>query len=232
MRVTHKSLFVVAVFVVTISALWFVRSQSDTNGSKVESNLIDPYKSGSWVSDVDLLEQRPELLEVSETELETIDLGSSPELIDDEIVNSTPENLNDLLPTWIVEGGEVFQDNREIEGQTVLRSRGRYQWENGSSLGIEITDVGLEANEALIKALGFDLDLADVEEEGGFKLTQDEEDMLMNQEYDYANKSGSLQILMSDRYLVEIKIEQMEEAVFQEILDTHIPFDELFQRVE
>ncbi|CAA6677554.1 MULTISPECIES: hypothetical protein [unclassified Lentimonas] len=232
MRGTHKSFIVVAALVVAISALWFVRSQRDTDAPKVEQYSTNPDGFRSRVSTVDLLKHRPELIEAPEAKVETTDPVNSPALTEAESVSAATEGLNDLLPAWLSEEGSLLHDRREIQGQTVLRSRGRYQWEDGSSLEIEITDVGLEANESLIKALGFDLELADVDEPDGYKSTQDEEGMLVNQEYDYADKSGSLQILMSDRYLVEIQIEQMEEEAFQEILDTQIPFDELFKRVE
>lgn len=219
MRNIYKSFVALAALVVVVSLLWFAVWRTDSDPPQVEPHSVDFEQSGTSISEVNVLEKRPEVFEASETDLLEI-----PE-------PDTPENLNPLLPAWMVSDGDLFHDSREIDGQTVLRSRGRYQWENGSSLEIEITDVGIEADDTLIKALGFDLELEDLEEPAGFKWTQDEDGMLVNQEYDYADQCGSLQILMSDRYLVEIQIEQMEPEAFQEILDTHIPFDELFKRL-
>lgn len=142
------------------------------------------------------------------------------------------EQLSELLPKWLREEGKHYQDSRVINGHTVHRSRGRFEWENGEQLEIEITDVGSAANEALLQSLGFDLGLTDNESETGFTITQSHDGYLINQEYDYNDLSGSLQMLIDDRFFIEIQVQQLSEESFQEILDRDIPFDKIFKRLE
>ncbi|MGJ8672763.1 hypothetical protein [Rubritalea sp.] len=142
------------------------------------------------------------------------------------------EQLTEFLPKWLQDAGSTFQDTREINGHTVHRSRGRHTWENGEQLEIEITDVGNKADEELIKSLGFDLALTDSESESGFTTTQNLNGYIINQEYDENDQSGTLQMLIDDRFLIEIQIQQFPESVFQEIIDTDIPFEEIFKQLE
>ena len=140
--------------------------------------------------------------------------------------------LGELLPEWLRDGGMQFQDQRELNGHIVLRSRARYEWEGGEQLEIEITDVGTAPDLELLKGLGFNPDLEDLETESGFSLTQDEESYIVNQEYDFDDQSGSLQVLVESRYLIEIQIQQLPDSAFQEVLDSEIPFEAIFQKLD
>jgi len=142
------------------------------------------------------------------------------------------EELQQLLPTWLIEHGELFEDRREISGQTVLRSRARYQWESGENLEIEVTDIGSSANEDVNKALGFNPELADTESDSGYTMTQVDQLFLLNEEYDHNDQAGSLQLLIEDRYLIEIQIESLPQETFQRILDRDLPFDRIFGKAD
>ncbi|WP_411826911.1 hypothetical protein [Luteolibacter sp. AS25] len=142
----------------------------------------------------------------------------------------TPEDLCELLPEWIREHGELFQDSRQINGQTVLRARGRYEWDDSGRMELEISDIGEMADEQLVKSLGFNHDLEETHTESGFTTTYDEPGYRMNQEYDSVEESGSIQLLVKNRYLVEIHIDNMPVEAFQDILDQDVPFEEIFSR--
>lgn len=139
------------------------------------------------------------------------------------------DELSKVLPAWMIEGGMNFKDSREIFGRTVLRIRSRYQWDLETSMEVEITDIGVGADDSVVQALGFDLSVDEEQSETGYKVVQDEEGILMNHEYDFTDQAGSLQLLIGDRYLVEIQIQNLPEEAFQEILDRDIAIDELFK---
>ncbi|MGJ8654018.1 MAG: hypothetical protein ACSHX8_12155 [Opitutaceae bacterium] len=140
--------------------------------------------------------------------------------------------LSQWLPDWLREDGSLLQDSRVIDGHTILRSRGRIEWDADKYLEIEITDVGIDADEDLLKSLGFDLLLENSETENGFTMTQDEDGYLVNQDYDLEDQTGSLQLLVEGRYLIEIQVEQLPEAAFQEVLDIDIPFEAIFKQLD
>lgn len=137
--------------------------------------------------------------------------------------------ISKVLPAWMIEDGMNFKDSREIFGHTVLRSRSRYQWDDGGLMEVEITDIGVGADDSVVQALGFDLSVEEESSETGYKFVQDEEGVLINNEYDSTDQAGCLQILIGDRYLIEIQVENLPEEAFQEILDEHIELDELYK---
>ena len=51
----------------------------------------------------------------------------------------------------------------------------------------------------------------------------------MNHEYDEAAGEGSLQILVKDRYLLEVQLEGFEAEAFEDVIENHLPLDELLQ---
>jgi hypothetical protein len=142
------------------------------------------------------------------------------------------EALTGLLPSWMIEQGNLLQDRRDISGHTVLRSRSRYAWENGSSMEIEITDMGDAVDENVVKALGFNPMQSTTNTVDGFSLAYDEDDVLTNHEYDYNDHAGSLQLLIKGRYLIEIQLQTLPLESFQLILDQQLSYDELLQRLE
>lgn len=137
--------------------------------------------------------------------------------------------ISKVLPAWMIEDGMNFKDSREIFGHTVLRSRSRYQWDDGGLMEVEITDIGVGADDSVVQALGFDLSVDEESSETGYKFVQDEDGALINNEYDSMDQGGCLQILLGDRYLIEIQMENFPEEAFQEMLDEYILFDELYK---
>ena len=139
-------------------------------------------------------------------------------------------DLAGTLPAWMKEKGMVFEDQREVFGYTVLRSRVRHEWTDGKEMEIEVSDLGSGVDEKVIKALGFDLEIESVSDESGFQEGYDDGgDVLTNYEYNYADQAGSLQVILGDRYLIEIQLQGLPEEAFQEILDQDIAFDELYK---
>ena len=146
------------------------------------------------------------------------------------LVEKALTNLAKSLPSWMNEKGMTFEDQREIFGHTVLRSRIRHEWEEGKQMEIEISDLGLGANENVIKALGFDLKMEEMSDDSGVNEVDDNEDQVIsNYEYHYADQAGSLQVLFGSRYFIEIQLQGLPENSFQEILDQDIAFDELYK---
>ena len=228
MRSTNKAFLLFTALAIALGILWFAaRDMKEQFGEGLISLITEPVDMGDHLSDatkVAIIES-----EESVSKEMLVSAVSAPSI---EQNSHAPESLKDLLPTWLAEEGSLLHDRRGIMGHSVLRSRGRYEWDQRSLLEIEITNVGVDADDELFKALGFDLELTNVEEEGGYKYFQDEGEYFVNVEYDYEDQSGSLQMIVSERYLVEIQIEQMDEQAFQEILDEQIPFDEIFRRLK
>ena len=156
--------------------------------------------------------------------------GTSPPAseIGSEAASERLDRTQDLLPQWLLDKGELFRDERDIEGHLVLRTRARFEWENGELLEIEITDIGENADPTIRKALGFNPDLQESETESGYTLTQTEDSYVLNEDYDHNDQAGSLQLLVEDRYLIEIQIENLPHESFQHVLDKEVSFDDFF----
>lgn len=147
-------------------------------------------------------------------------------------LKDTLEELSQVLPAWMKEKGMSFEDSREVFGHTVLQSRVRHHWENGSQMEIEIMDMGESGTDEVIKALGFNTEMEQEDNESGVKEVDDQGDgVLTNYEYDHADQAGNLQVLLGGRYLVEIQVEGLSEDSFQEILDRDIDFDALYKNI-
>ena len=214
------TLLVTALALVAGVVFWFSRQESPD----FEVDADSPVWSGMKASD------RPDIRGEVDEERETSDDGA--DVLEPDADDPALETLGELLPAWLHANGDKFHDEREIDGHTVLRSRGRYEWENGEQLEIEITDAGDKADESLVKSLGFNTELEDTETETGFTATQQEPGYHINQEYDSVDQSGSIQLLVENRYLVEIHITNMPEEAFQEVIDRDVSFDKIFERVE
>jgi hypothetical protein len=139
--------------------------------------------------------------------------------------------LVQLLPAWMHEEGVAFYfEQAEVVGEPVTRCRGRYKWDDGASMEYELTDIGPTAKPELIKSLGFNIDQGNTEGETGYTAAYEmEQGTLMNHEYDEAAGEGSLQILVKDRYLLEVQLEGFEAEAFEDVIENHLPLDELLQ---
>ena len=146
------------------------------------------------------------------------------------LVEKALANLAKSLPSWMNKKGMTFEDQREIFGHSVLRSRIRQEWEEGKQMEIEISDLGSGSNENVITALGFDLEMEEVNDDSEVHEVDDSDDkILSNYEYHYADQAGSLQVLFGSRYFIEIQLQGLPERSFQEILDQNIAFDEFYK---
>lgn len=141
------------------------------------------------------------------------------------------KSLSKTLPDWMNQKGMRFEDRREVLGHTVLRSRARHQWEDGRQMEIEVSDMGVGADESITSALGFNMDMEEASDESGVTQVDsyDDGDVLMNYEYDYADQAGSLQVLYGKRYMIEIQVQGLPEDSFQDILDKEVDFDKLYK---
>ena len=113
-------------------------------------------------------------------------------------------------------------------GESVTRCRGRYLWEDGAQMEYELTDIGATSKPDLIKGLGFNFDQENTESESGYTSAYElNEGVLLNHEYDQEAGEGSLQVLVNDRFLLEVQLEGFEAEAFEDVLENHLPLDEL-----
>lgn len=125
---------------------------------------------------------------------------------------------------------DFYFETAEVMGETVARCRGRYVWDDGSQMEYELTDIGATPKPQLIQGLGFNFDQQNTESETGYTTAYElEQGTLMNHEYDEAAGEGSLQILVKDRYLLEVQLEGFEAEAFEDVIENHLPLDELLQ---
>ncbi len=143
-----------------------------------------------------------------------------------------PEELAAFLPEWMVEEGTLFNDIRTIHGSSVSRTRSRYSWENRCNMEIEVTDAGPAAGAEIFSALGFNFSITNHVTESGFEIAEDYENMLINHEYDSREMTGSFQILVKGRFLVEIQLERLPLESFDLILDEQLSVGALMSLAE
>lgn len=177
MTKTKKVILLVLVLQLLVVALWFFLPGS--GDSTVPGQTPTATKVSERLKNGDRTDVDPELpengsigetAEGGETQMDSADLPL--------------ERIGELLPEWIRGHGKRFQDRREINGHTALRSRARYEWENGERL-----------------------------------------------EYDSVDQCCSIQLLVENRYLIEIQINNMPKEAFQEVLDRDVSFEEIFNRM-
>jgi hypothetical protein len=140
----------------------------------------------------------------------------------------SPAELRELLPEWMdYEGVDLHSEYVTIAGRTVARTRGRFKWPNGSLMEMEVTDLGFEPNEILLKSLGFNVDtLGDVPSTELIPVREMPHGVL-NQEYDEETAEGFIQLVVENRFLVEVQLEKLPYESFQAIVDFQLPLDAL-----
>ena len=141
------------------------------------------------------------------------------------------EALLQLLPSWMHDEGADFHfEQTEVVGESISRCRGRYQWDDGASMEYELTDIGGTAKPELIKSLGFNFDQGNTEDATGYRSAlETDEGVLINHEYDEFTGEGSLQVLVNDRFLLEVQLEGFEAEAFEDVIENHLPLDELLR---
>jgi hypothetical protein len=140
-------------------------------------------------------------------------------------------DLVQLLPAWMHEEGvDFYFEKVEVMGEAVTRCRGRYLWDDGAHMEYELTDIGATPKPELIQGLGFNFDQENTESESGYTSAYElEEGVLLNHEYDEAAGEGSLQVLVDGRFLLEVQLEGFEAEAFEDVLENHLPLDELLR---
>ena len=139
--------------------------------------------------------------------------------------------LVQLLPAWMHEEGvDFYFEKTEVMGETVTRCRGRYLWDDGARMEYELTNSGATPNPDLIKGLGLNFDQENTESESGYTSAYElEAGVLLNHEYDETAGEGSLQVLVDGRFLLEVQLEGFEAEAFEDVLENHLPLDELLR---
>ena len=189
------------------------------------------------VTDQPLSQAAPaELVEImepqaSQTEALLAEEPSAPENVPDPTTLLEQDALVQLLPAWMHEEGvDFYFEKAEVMGAEITRCRGRYHWDDGAHMEYELTDVGADPNPELIQGLGFNFDQENTESESGYASAYElEAGVLLNHEYDEAAGEGSLQVLVDDRFLLEVQLEGFEAEAFEDVLENHLPLDELLR---
>ena len=132
--------------------------------------------------------------------------------------------LQQLLPDWMdYEGVDLHREQITVAGRTVTRARGRFEWPNGSLMEMEVTDLGADPDETLLKSFGFNVDAITTEPEDGAPPLLDVPHCVVAREYDEETMEGSLQLLVQGRFLVEVQLENLPFESFQTVIDFQLP---------
>jgi hypothetical protein len=140
-------------------------------------------------------------------------------------VRCSSSELMAVLPLWMREDADVdaYADERVVAGSRVTRVRGRYAWPNGSLMEVEISDLGEAPSDLLLRSMGCNTALDDTVTDEGFSLNV----VVMNEpatfEYDYGTGDGSLQVLVADRFLVEVQLELLPTESFETVIQHQVP---------
>jgi hypothetical protein len=233
----------IKLFVLAIVVLWFVKvllpeKNQEEPASETSKEAVGTDHSGLFST------KRGVQTPVSESEKSTqvshatfVETQEVPDIrgenpVDPVVVNqerefSTPQSglqstnvLKSLLPEWVFEH-EIGVHNEVVEvgGGMISRSRTRYAWDNGSGMEVELTDAGPNANSEQLAALGFDLYPVDPEETPEVEMELSQGEYLIYKEYTEESMEGSIQLVIHDRYLVEIKLSNLPLESFQVLLD-------------
>jgi hypothetical protein len=134
-------------------------------------------------------------------------------------------DLMAILPLWMREEADVdaYADELVVAGTQVVRVRGRYAWPNGSQMEVEISDLGEGPSDLLLRSVGYNTDLTNNVTETGFSLHIDSTNEPSNFEYDYATGEGSMQILVADRFLVEVQLGLLLPESFEAVIQHQVP---------
>lgn len=127
---------------------------------------------------------------------------------------------------------DIFADERVVADTRVIRVRGRYAWPNGSGMEVEITDLGNGPSDVLLRSLGFQPALADSATEEGFSLQVEAMNEPGNFEYHYQTGEGRIQLLVADRFLVEVQLALLPEESFGTVIEHQVPIALLREMVE
>ncbi|MCK4563639.1 MAG: hypothetical protein KAU94_03060 [Verrucomicrobia bacterium] len=136
--------------------------------------------------------------------------------------------LRELLPDWMdYEGVDLHQEQITVAGRMATRVRGRFEWSNGSLMEMEVTDLGIDPDETMLKSLGFNADIVGAEPEAGSPRLMEVPHSVVSQEYNEEAMEGTLQLLVGNRFLVEVQLEKLPFESFQTVIDFQVPMQVL-----
>ena len=153
---------------------------------------------------------------------------NEPDVLSGETMHLSPDELRELLPEWMdYEGVHLHSEHVTVAGRMVSRTRGRFEWPNGSFMEMEVTDLGGDSDEILLKSLGFNVDILGDAPSNDSVLVPEIPHSLLSQEYDEETEEGFVQLVVGNRFLVEVQLQNLPYESFQTIIDFQIPLDEL-----
>ncbi|WAC11606.1 hypothetical protein [Dyadobacter pollutisoli] len=123
-----------------------------------------------------------------------------------------PEKLGSLSRT------EATGEKSGAMGFTVSTAEGKYSGGDGESIDIEIIDTGGIAGVSTMTLAAWSIAEIDKETATGYEKTTKLEGYKSFEKYDNQNKSGELNVLVADRYLVNVdgnnvSIDQLKDAL-------------------
>ncbi|KAA0991017.1 hypothetical protein [Dyadobacter aurulentus] len=123
-----------------------------------------------------------------------------------------PENLIGLKRT------EATGEKSGAMGFTVSTAQARYQGDNNASLKIEIVDTGGIAGVSTMALATWSMAEIDKETTDGYEKTTQLEGYKAFEKYNNASKSGEINVLVADRYVVNVEgdnvsVDQLKEAL-------------------
>lgn len=130
-----------------------------------------------------------------------------------------------ILPLWMQEEAAVdaYADELVVAGIPVVRVRGRYAWPNGSLMEVEISDLGEAPSDLLLRSLGYNTAASNTVTEAGFSVQVDGANDPTRFEYDYGTEEGSMQVLVADRFLVEVQLGLLLQESFETVIQHQVP---------
>ena len=123
-----------------------------------------------------------------------------------------PENLIGLKRT------EATGEKSGAMGFTVSTAQARYEGENNASLKVEIVDTGGIAGVSTMALATWSMAEIDKETTDGYEKTTQLEGYKAFEKYNNTDKSGEINVLVADRYVVNVEgdnvsVDQLKEAL-------------------
>lgn len=146
------------------------------------------------------------------------------------MVSAETNSLRQLIPDWLLKQGAVRSDRIKVGDGWADRLRSRYAWpDDGGSVEVEVSDLGVGATEEQFKSLGFDFELEEEETEDGIRTIDDRKEYVANLEYNREDGEGHVQYLVAGRFLMEVQLEGLPLESFQILENRHSLIGRLVQ---
>jgi hypothetical protein len=175
-------------------------------GNREEDKTQQEEKTDEEKSPVDALQAfADKAKEMGDREaVEPIDFRKLKELL--------PEKLGDLSRT------EATGQKSGAMGFTVSTAEGKYKGSGDESIDVEIIDTGGIAGVSTMTLAAWSIAEIDKETATGYEKTTKIEGYKSFEKYDTESKSGELNVLVGDRYLVNVEGNNVSMDVMKDIL--------------